>query len=412
MVMKRFYLILVLFIAAQHSLPAYADNDSVQVKRAEELLHRVEKQFAPDKRTSIFNAIIESENPLTIRVETTSKEALLHLRKTLAQSNIQTALNEHLLPSADLGSRVYGIASLSVCNNRFVPTHTAELVSQTLLGTPVEILKKESGYYLVRTPEGYISWTEEAGISVVDETAFTKWKHAERIVFTSEYGHAYSEADPESLPVSDLVAGNILELKGKNKKFYRIAYPDGRTGYVPVKQAELYRKWVARPDPDASEVIRTAKSLIGVPYLWGGTSVKGVDCSGFTKMSYYLNGIILARDASQQALTGEPVDILENDTVSIEKCLQNLLPGDLLFFGRKKADGGAPRVIHTAIYIGKGEFIQSAGMVRINSLLKEATNYDTYQTRTLLSARRILTAVGTEGISRIDKHSLYQTVSK
>ncbi|MGX5691151.1 C40 family peptidase [Arcticibacter tournemirensis] len=410
--MKRVYLLLVFFIAAQHSLPAYADNDSVQVKRAEELLHRVQRQFAPDKRTSVFNAVIESATPLSIRVETTSKEALLHLRKILAQSNIESAINEHLLPSADLGNRIYGIASLSVCNNRSRPTHTAELVSQTLLGTPVEILKKESGYYLVRTPEGYISWTEEAGISVVDETVFTKWKYAERIVFTSEYGHAYSEADPESLPVSDLVAGNILELKGKKKKFYKVAYPDGRTGYIPVKQSELYRKWVSRPDPDASGIIRTAKSLTGVPYLWGGTSVKGVDCSGFTKMSYYLNGIILARDASQQALTGEPVDILENDTVSIEKCLQNLLPGDLLFFGRKKADGGASRVIHTAIYIGKGEFIQSAGMVRINSLLKEATNYDTYQTRTLLSARRILTAVGTEGISRIDKHSLYQTVSK
>lgn len=409
--MKRFYLLLVFFIAAQHSLQAYADNDSVQVKRVEELLQRVQRQFAPDKRTSVFNAVIESANPLSIRVETTSKEALLHLRKFLAQSNIEPELKEHLLPSADLGNRIYGIASLSVCNNRSMPTHTAELVSQTLLGTPVEILKREGGYYLVRTPEGYISWTEEAGISIVDKTVFTRWTQANRIVFTAEYGHAYSEANTESLPVSDLVAGNILELKGKKKKFYRVAYPDGRTGYVPVKQAELYTKWVSRPDPDASEIIRTAKSLIGVPYLWGGTSVKGLDCSGFTKTSYYLNGIILARDASQQALTGEEVDIHENDTVSIAKCLKNLLPGDLLFFGRTKADG-IPRIIHTAIYIGKGEFIQSAGLVRINSLLKQAANYDTHQTRTLMSARRILTAVGTEGISRIDKHSLYQTVSK
>ena len=144
---------------------------------------------------------------------------------------------------------------------------------------------------------------------------------------------------------------------------------------------------------------------MGIPYLWGGTSIKGMDCSGFTKTSYLLNGIVLPRDASQQALVGDKVDILENDTLSISKALKNLKPGDHLFFA---ADKRNRRVTHTAIYIGNGDFIQAAGLVRINSMISGSKNYDDFQSRTLVGARRVLTAIGDPEITRIDKHPYYQ----
>lgn len=94
--------------------------------------------------------------------------------------------------------------------------------------------------------------------------------------------------------------------------------------------------------------------MTGVPYLWGGTSVKGVDCSGMVKTAYFAGGIVIARDASQQALTGE----------RLARRRPRCLKGDLIFFGNP-ASG---RVTHVAMYLGEGRFIHSAGRVKINSL--------------------------------------------
>ncbi len=242
----------------------------------------------------------------------------------------------------------------------------------------------------------------------MDETQFKAWQHADKIVFITDYGHSYATASTTSQRVSDLVGGNILKLLAQEKSFYKVGYPDGRIAYIPKTQASLYQQWVKRPNPNAATILATAKTLLGVPYLWGGTSIKGVDCSGFTKTAYFLNGIIIPRDASQQALIGNTIDVLENDTISLEKCLKNLLPGDLLFFSAAKRRGiNGGRVSHTAIYMGNGEFIQSAGMVKINSIMPTAANYDAVQSSTLVGARRILTAIGNSEITRVEQHKWY-----
>nr|WP_305121185.1 C40 family peptidase [Pedobacter xinjiangensis] len=321
--------------------------------------------------------------------------------------SISATVLESLLPSNALQGKVYGVATLSVCNSRFEPDHTAEMATQVLLGTPVEILKKERGYYLVRTPDNYISWTDDAGIEAMTSEEFTEWQSADRVVYTSQYGHAFSKPSGNSSPVSDVVAGNILKVLGRKKKYYRVSYPDQRIAYIPVKDAAKYNNWVSRPNPQAFNILNTATSLIGIPYLWGGTSVKGFDCSGFTKTCYYLNGIILARDASQQVLSGEQVDIFESDTVNLTKALKNLKAGDLLFFAAGKHKVDKPRVTHTAIYMGEGKFIQAAGLVRINSLVSGDPDYDEFQTRTLVNAKRILTSIGKPAITRVDEHPFY-----
>jgi hypothetical protein len=292
------------------------------------------------------------------------------------------------------------------------PDNAAEMATQILLGTPVQILKKEHGYYLVRTPDRYISWTDDAGVVPMDRNEFKKQQAADKIIYTGEYGHSYLKPSLKAYPVSDLVSGNILQLLGKEKRFYKVAYPDGRIAYVLKKDAALYQKWIARPNPEAKEIIKTATTLIGVPYLWGGTSIKGVDCSGFTKTCYFLNGIILPRDASQQALVGEKVDIYENDTVSLSKCLKNLQAGDLLFFGGGRKRSPNPKITHTAIYMGNGEFIQSASSVRINSMVKGSLIYDDYQSRSLVCARRMISAIGSAEVSRVDQHPFYNPDSK
>lgn len=394
--------ITIVFLLTLISLKLSAQTDSVTIAK---IADEVRKQYAPDKRSIYFNLRFKQDSTF---LESTSNEAILAFLEAIPGS-MKSKLTSSVLPSKQLKDQIYGVTTISVANNRGQPFHGAELMTQTLLGTPIQVLKKEGGFYLVKSPDGYLAWTDGGSIALMNETKFKEWQNAKKIVFVNDYGHAFSKADLSSVRVSDLVNGNILKFLSAEKGFIKVAFPDGREAYVHAGQTTAYENWLKRPNPNATEILKTAQTLLGVPYLWGGTSIKGVDCSGFTKTAYFLNGIIIPRDASQQALVGEKLDVMENDSISIEKCIRNLKPGDLLFFSAAKRRGiSNGRISHTAIYMGDGEFIQSAGMVKISSILPTATNYDEYQTKTLVGARRILTQIGQAEITKVEKHDWYK----
>jgi cell wall-associated NlpC family hydrolase len=392
-----FYLLFFCFFG--HAVKAQIDTSAYRAAAS-----AVQKKYAPDKRSVYFNLRFKGDSAF---VESSSAEALAAFEKSFPQDG-RGKLSTSLLPSAQLKGLTYGVTTISVANNRSQPFHGAELMTQTLLGTPIRILKRQGGFYLVKSPDGYLAWTDGGAIAAMNESEFRQWQTAKKVVFVPDYGHAFASPDLSSPRVSDLVSGNILTLLGAEASFTKVGFPDGRVAYVPSAQIANYATWVKRPVPNADAILKTAQTLIGVPYLWGGTSIKGVDCSGFTKTAYFLNGIIIPRDASQQALVGEKLDVTENDSVSIEKCLKNLKPGDLMFFSAAKRRGiNNGRVSHTAIYMGDGQFIQSAGMVKISSILPNAANYDEHQTRTLVGARRILTEIGQPEITKVEQHDWY-----
>jgi cell wall-associated NlpC family hydrolase len=121
---------------------------------------------------------------------------------------------------------------------------------------------------------------------------------------------------------------------------------------------------------------------MGRPYLWGGTSSLAMDCSGFSRTVYFMNGLILARDASLQAYFGE--------TVTPDNYFSNVRPGDLLFFGRKGENGAKDRVTHVGVSMGQNDYIHSSGYVHINSFDPQSPVFSEKLLKSFLWAKRII----------------------
>lgn len=278
-----------------------------------------------------------------------------------------------------LAAQEFGIVNISVCNLRATPDYDAEMVSQALLGTPVHILEitQKNNWPQVQTPDSYTGWVHKDAITLFSKEEYSAWNAAEKVVVTALFSTVHTQPSVHSGTVSDAVAGDRLKYSGLSRGFWKVSFPDGRVGYISKKDAERESSWRKKLRTDADSIIASALKMNGFPYIWAGMSPKGMDCSGFVRTVLFLHDIIIPRDASQQAPKGERIMGTED-----------LIPGDLLFFGRK--DTAAPRVSHVGIYIGEGRFIHSLGLVKTASLDPSAPDYDAYNAGRYLFASRIL----------------------
>jgi gamma-D-glutamyl-L-lysine dipeptidyl-peptidase len=363
-----------------------------------DIIAQVAKQYAPDKRVAIF--AVEADEQGVLRGKTNLPEAHKVLLDKLKADKVTFQDQIKLLPDvATLGEQTQGVVTVSVGNIRSTPKHSGELATQALLGTPVKVLERDGEWLSVQTPDGYIAWAAPGSIELMNKMDFEQWTKSRKIIVLTPFGFSHVSPDAEAQTVSDVVAGCVLEWTGQQGDFYQVRYPDGRKAFVAKTSAKPYDEWLALVRPSEDALVRTSKKLMGLPYLWGGTSFKGVDCSGFTKTIYFLNGLVIPRDASQQVHTG--AEVIDN-----AEQYDKLRPGDLLFFG-KKAEGNSPeKVVHVGMWLGNGEFIHASGMVKVNSLDPKAPNYNEYERGRFLRAKRLLGSK-TAGIAALKAGSVY-----
>jgi AmmeMemoRadiSam system protein B len=308
----------------------------------------------------------------------------------------------HWVGYAALGYRLKNevnnaVVTLSVINMRREPDHASELVSQSILGTPVKILKFKESWIRIRTPDNYTGWVEESSVKLMNMMEMLAWKKTTKVIFMQNTGWLYEKPSEKSGVVGDLVGGNIIEKIRDSGSYTIVILPDGRKGYVEKSKVKDFAEWKRSVKSTEEGICSLAKTYLGLPYLWGGTSTKGTDCSGFVQSDYFRNGLILERDASLQARHGISIDISDG--------FSRLRKGDLLFFGSKK-DGNA-HVTHVALYLGNDEYINASGRIQINSLDSAGINFNRQRMKTLLQARRMLGVQGDSGIVPVNSHPWY-----
>ncbi|MDE5685556.1 MAG: C40 family peptidase [Paramuribaculum sp.] len=277
---------------------------------------------------------------------------------------------------------------------RTEPAHASQLETQASYGTPAKVLSRSGEWYRLQLPDGYRSWM--AGSSVVDITGeqFSEWKKSDRLIVTQPRPTA---AYSDSINISDgniafdVVIGSIFRgNKTPGAAFTQVTLPDGRNGFMRSSDLEDFATW-SRKAPQIDTIMNTARSMMGITYLWGGTTPKAIDCSGFTKVCFAAAGIILPRNASQQALAGEKLDHTNPDTFR---------QGDLLFFGT----GTGTVVTHVAVYDGFTRYLHASGRVFESSF---KASHPLYLPRKIIGACRILGIESPKDVTTYAAHPWY-----
>ncbi len=346
------------------------------------IVHQLKQKYQPDQRISRFDVKIHTlGDQLVICGETLSAEAKAELLQRLrTETDYQFLDSLVVLPDETAKDRSCGIVRISVAQLRRHPDEPHEIIDQALMGSEVRVLKIEHGYWaFCQLDDQYLGWMTISSLVTGNQQWIEQWRQHDKLIVTANYGQIWEQPSDKSLrSVSDVVRGNILIHRGKKRGWYRVELPDGRVGFIRSSLvAPVHRFQETLKARSVNDILATAYQFIGLPYLWGGRSTKGFDCSGFTQTVFKLNGIELPRDANMQVKVGQPV--------ALDDSLSNLRPGDLLFFGKD-----IDHIIHVGIYIGNSQFIHSDGWVRINSFKPTDANYSAYRRRGLQAARRVL----------------------
>ena len=358
-----------------------------------EALKDLKQRIAPDKRTAVWDVTASQQDGKWVLSGTVGtqaqKNAILAamLKNGYSRYTDKITVLENGIPA----THKWALVKLSIATLRTEPKHSAEMATQGIMGAPVKVLEKCDDWYRVQMADDYIAYVPESSLAFKTDAQMKAWRKAKRYIVTTYDSRLVTQAGGDET-VSDLVMGNILEYKAAQGGWLKLVTPDGRVGWVAAADVAELSQW-SQQGFSADQIEKTARRMMGSGYLWGGTTTKVTDCSGLTKVAYLSNGIILQRDASQQALTGK---IMKKGTD-----WRQYETGDLLFFGNEKTG----RVTHVGLYLRDGKYIHCSGQVKINSLIPTASDYPYLYSP--ITASRIKGMVGTKGIVALKNHPWY-----
>ncbi len=339
------------------------------------LVEAVREEFAPDPRTAVFDVTLEVDGDAVALVGATSEAAAadaLHLRIAELSGWREVRDLVQRLPEAGHDEMVHALVTSAVAPMLSGPAVRETQISQTVLGNRLVVLRRAGRWLQCRSYDGYIGWIHAGYLALRGEQDARAWEtgstgepwislggelmghDGERIIFLPWGARVHREAD------------GLARL------------PDGRLGEPRGDLVPAALRPVSFPTVGEA-MCETATRWLGAPYLWGGVTLGGVDCSGFVQAVHRLHGVTLPRDSDQQSRTGTPVD--PGDDYSA------LRAGDLLFF----AEDAGGRVTHVTMSTGGSRIIHSSlgnGGVARNDMMGRR-NYERELRRIFVGARRM-----------------------
>jgi len=232
----------------------------------------------------------------------------------------------------------FGICQLSIVPCRKEPSHRSEMVTQILFGEHFTILEKKNFWCKIKIAhDNYEGWVEQKQLTEISEKSFLLLNKTTPVLALDLVQIVTSQTTEIVFPI---VIGSMLP-SYKNKEF---AIEKNKFSYEG--QAKKMAKF------SKNSLVENAYLFMNTPYLWGGRSPFGIDCSGFTQMVYRLSGMFLQRDANQQAEQGTTLNFVEEAA-----------PGDLAFFDNEEG-----KIIHVGIILPENKIIHASGKVRVDTL--------------------------------------------
>lgn len=229
---------------------------------------------------------------------------------------------------------MFGICNLAIIPLRFEPSDKSEIVSQVLFGEHFEILEQLKQWSRIKTQyDDYEGWIDSKQYQLISESSFNQLSE-DAIILNADLIE-YITA-PNNLLIPIPLGSSISFLNYNDINTSNFEFEGTKISGIKPKEG----------------LINTSFLYLNAPYLWGGKTPFGIDCSGFTQMVYKLNGYKLLRDASQQATQGEPLSFIEESE-----------PGDLAFFDNEEGN-----IIHVGIIMEDNYIIHASGKVRIDRL--------------------------------------------
>lgn len=241
-------------------------------------------------------------------------------------------------------SQPRGVVVDPVANMYSAPTEESDVVSQAIYGTNVMMEEEKQGWAKVRTADDYTGWMPLASLRPLSPTEASYASVGRVAQVESLFANLYREPDVTkhhpllTVPFETRLEA-VSEQGGEEGGWLAVRLPDGRSAWVQRGDITFDAKPLS-----IAQAIALSQRFLGLPYMWGGTSSFGYDCSGFVQMLVRRRGVIMPRDADLQA----------NWTGALPVKRKKLQPGDLLFFGES-----AEKVTHTGMYIGRGRFVHA-----------------------------------------------------